>query len=72
MDHTLKISVSKKPATGGIVSCRHISVRERIARFLLGEKRRLTIIVPGDSVRELAVSEIMEGGSVHGKSEVTA
>ena len=72
MDHTLKISVSKKPVTGGIVSCRHISVRERIARFLLGEKRRLTIIVPGDSVRELAVSEIMEGGSVHGKSEVTA
>lgn len=72
MEHTLKISVSKEPVSGGIVSCRHISVRERIARFLLGEKRRLTIIVPGDSVRELAVSEIMEGGSVHGKSEVTA
>ena len=71
MHHTLKIRVSKKPVTGGIVSCRHISVRERIARFLLGEKRRLTIIVPGDSVRELAVSEIMEGGNVHGKSEVT-
>ena len=72
MEHTLKISVSRGPVSGGIVSCRHISVRERIARFLLGEKRRLTIIVPGDSVRELAVSEIMEGGSVHGKSEVTA
>lgn len=72
MEHTLRISVSKEPVSGGIVSCRHISVRERIARFLLGEKRRLTIIVPGDSVRELAVSEIMEGGSVHGKSEVTA
>ena len=72
MEHTLRISVSKEPASCGIVSCRHISVRERIARFLLGEKRRLTIIVPGDSVRELAVSEIMEGGSVHGKSEVTA
>ena len=62
MEHTLRISVSKEPVSGGIVSCRHISVRERIARFLLGEKRRLTIIVPGDSVRELAVSEIMEGG----------
>jgi len=72
MEHTLKISVSREPVSGGIVSCRHISVRERIARFLLGEKRRLTIIVPGDSVRELAVSEIMEGGSVHGKNEVTA
>ena len=72
MDHTLKISVSKKSATGGIVSCRHISVRERFLRFLLGEKRRVAIIVPGDSVRELAISEVMEGGNVHGKSEVTA
>ena len=71
MEHTLKISVSKEPVSGGIVSCRHISVRERIARFLLVEKLMLTIIVPGDSVRELAVSEIMEGGNVHGKSEVT-
>ncbi len=57
MEHTLRISVSKEPASGGIVSCRHISVRERFLRFLLGEKRRVTIIVPGDSVRELAVSE---------------
>ena len=72
MEHTLRISVSKEPASGGIVSCRHISVRERFLRFLLGEKRRVAIIVPGDSVRELAVSEIMEGGNVHGKSEVTA
>ena len=65
MDHTLKISVSKKPATGGIVSCRHISVRERFLRFLLGDKQRLTVIVPGDSVRELAISEVKEGGVVH-------
>ncbi len=72
MNHALKISVTKEPASGGIVSCRHISVRERLVRFLLGEKQRLTIIVPGDSVRELAISEVMEGGNVHGKSEVTA
>ena len=72
MEHTLRISVSKEPADGGIVSCRNVSVRERLVRFLLGEKRSLTIIVPGGSVRELAVSEVMEGGNVHGKSEVTA
>lgn len=40
------ISVSKEPADGGIVSCRNVSVRERLVRFLLGEKRSLTIIVP--------------------------
>lgn len=72
MKHTLKISVSKKPVNGGIVACRNVSVRERFLRFLLGDKQRLTIIVPGDSVRELAISEVMEGGNVHGKSEVTA
>ena len=66
MEHILRISVSKEPADGGIVSCRNVSVRERLVRFLLGEKRRLTIIVPGGSVRELAVSEVMEGGNVHG------
>jgi len=56
MEHTLRISVSKEPASDGIVSCRNISVRERLVRFLLGEKRRLTIIVPGDSVRDGYVS----------------
>ena len=60
MKHNLRISVSKKPVSDGIVSCRHISVRERLLRFLLGDKQRLTIIVPGDSVRELAISEVME------------
>ena len=60
MNHTLKISVAKEPTSGGIVSCRRISVRERFLRFLLGEKRRVAIIVPGDSVRELAISEVME------------
>lgn len=72
MKHALRISVSKKPVNGGIVACRSVSVRERLLRFLLGDKQRLTIIVPGDSVRELAISEVMEGGNVHGKSEVTA
>ncbi len=60
MDHTLKISVSKKPVSSGIVSCRSISVRERFLRFLLGDKQHFTVIVPGDSVRELAISEVKE------------
>ena len=68
----MRISVSKEPAAEGIVSCRNVSVRERFLRFLFGEKQRLTIIVPGGTVRELAVSEIMEGGNSDGESEVTA
>lgn len=65
MKHTLQISVSKKPVSGGIVACRNVSVRERFLRFLLGDKQRLTIIVPGDSVQELAINEVGEGGLAH-------
>lgn len=60
MRHTLRISVSKEAQDGGIVGCRKVTVRERLLRFLLGDKRRLTVIVPGDSVKELSIVE--EGG----------
>lgn len=49
MQHTLRISVSRKPQSGGVVAIRNVSVRERLLRFLLGEKRKLTILVPGDT-----------------------
>ena len=62
MEHNLKISVSKKPKSDGILSCRSISVRERILRFLLGRKQKLTILVPGDSVEEVAICTVKEGG----------
>lgn len=58
MKHNLRISVSKKPKYGGIVSCRTISVRERILRFLFGIPMRLTIVVPGDSVQSLSINEV--------------
>lgn len=66
MRHTLQISVSPKPTTDGIVNFRNVSIRERFLRFLFGEKQRLTIIVPGNSVQELAINEVAEGGAVHG------
>lgn len=72
MKHTLQISVSKKPVNGGAVSVRRVSVRERLMRFLFGDSVGLTVIVPGDSVEELSIREIAEGGNAHGKSEVTA
>ena len=59
MKHTLKISVAQDPG-GGIVSCHHITVREKLLRMLFGEKRRLTVIIPGNSVKALSIEE--EGG----------
>lgn len=65
MRHTLQISVSKKPVNGGTVSVRRVSIRERLMRFLFGDTIRLTVIVPGNSVEELSIKEIAEGGLVH-------
>lgn len=71
MKHNLKISVSKHPQTGGIVTCRNVTIRERFLRFLLGDKQKLTILVPGDTVQELAICEIKEGGTNHEQNQVT-
>lgn len=60
MKHSLKISVAKDPPFAGIVGYRKVTVRERFLRFLLGDRRTLTVIVPGDSVKSLSVVE--EGG----------
>lgn len=65
MKHNLKISVSKKPQADGIVACRTIGVRERFLRFLFGSKQKITILVLGDTVDEIAICESKEGGSVH-------
>lgn len=64
MKHSLQISVSKKPNNSGIVSCRSISVRERLLRFLLGNPTKLTIVVPGDSVQSLSINEVAGGENV--------
>lgn len=63
MKHKLKISVSKEQETGGIVTCHNVTVRERLLRFLLGDKRRVTVLIPGDSVGEIAICEAQEGGN---------
>ena len=65
MKQTLQISVSKKPVNGGAVSVLRVSIRERLMRFLFGDTVRLTVIVPGNSVEELSIREIAEGGLVH-------
>ena len=59
MKHTLKISVAQDPGDG-IVSCHHFTVREKLLRMLFGEKWRLTVIIPGKSVKALSIAE--EGG----------
>jgi hypothetical protein len=70
MKHTLRISVSKEPKDGGIVGCRHVTVREKLLRMLFGDKRRLTVIIPGDSVKALSIIE--EGGESYDSTQAAA
>ncbi|MGN8782363.1 hypothetical protein ACTNE5_09585 [Acidaminococcus fermentans] len=63
MKQRVSISVSAAKGSRHIAAVRSVSVRERILRFLLGGKEKVTIIVPGDSVEELAIREINEGGN---------
>lgn len=58
MRHTLKIQVSKDRANGGVVACRCVTLREKLLRFLLGSPVKLTVLVPGDTVDEVAITEI--------------
>lgn len=62
MAHKLSISVFKDPGYGGAIHCRKVGIRERMMRFLFGEVRRMTIIIPGDTVEALRISEVPRGG----------
>lgn len=62
MKHALKISVSKEPKDG-IVAVRNVRVRERLLRALLGCQKKVMVLVPGDSVEEIAISTVKEGGT---------
>ena len=61
MKHNLKISVSKVPQTGGVITCRNVTIRERFLRLLFGRKQKVTILIPGDSIDEVSICE-SEGG----------
>jgi hypothetical protein len=57
--HALKIGIGREtPPGGGIVRCRRLLVREKLLRFLFGVPMRLTILVPGDSVQSLSITEV--------------
>ena len=63
MHHTMQISVTRKPRPGGIAMVRSVSVREKLLRRLFGGKARLTVIVPGDTVDEVAIKEVADGNA---------
>lgn len=63
MKHNLNISVSKKPPAGGIIQCRNVSLREKLLTRLLGRREEVMILVPGNSVESVCITEVPEGGA---------
>ena len=69
MKHKLNISVSKENQDNGIVATKNRSIREKLLTKLLGEKKKVMVIVPGESVVSITITEISEGGKSNGKSQ---
>lgn len=68
MKHNLKISVSKEPQAGGIVRCRNVTMREKLLTRLLGKQEKVMILIPGNTVESLSITEVSEGGMRVGQS----
>ena len=58
VQHRLKLHIAKD-ITGdpGVVATKTAPIRERLLRFLLGKRRQVTLVVPGDSVRQIDITE---------------
>ena len=63
MKHNLTISVSKGPRRGGVLQCKNISIREKLLTKLFGRKQKIMILIPGNSVSTVSITEVPEGGA---------
>ena len=59
MRHNLKVRVSERDSSS-LVRCKKISIREKVLTYLLGESRKITVIIPGDTVSGLSIAEVDE------------
>ncbi len=69
MKHKLRISVSKNPQTAGIITCKNITIRERLLSLLFGDKRKVTVLIPGENVGEIEICETRKGEDGNGQGK---
>lgn len=56
--HSLKLHIARRiPDDPGIVTTKNVRLRERLIRLLLGTPRKVIILVPGDSVKQIDITE---------------
>jgi hypothetical protein len=58
MRNALRIKVSQKMDSGGIVSCREKSIRKWLLNKLFGQSEKITILVPGCDVAEVQLIDL--------------
>lgn len=62
MTHKVSIRVSQTRQPNGIVSCKHISLREKLLNKLFGRQKDMLILIPGKSVESMSISESHDQG----------
>lgn len=56
--HSLKLHIARRiPDDPGIVATKNATLRERLIRLVLGTPRKVMILVPGDSVKQIDITE---------------
>lgn len=60
MANKILISIAKHLYPDGVVSMRHITVREQLRRLLLGKPHHLMVIAPGKDGQQLQINEVKE------------
>lgn len=58
MSNALRIKVSRKMDSGGIVSCREKSVRRWLLNKIFGKSGKIAILVPGCDVAEVQIVDL--------------
>ncbi|WP_165215755.1 hypothetical protein [Schaalia sp. ZJ1691] len=57
-NHRLKLNIDRNiPDDPGIVATQTITLRERLMRLLLGRRHQITLVVPGDTVSQIDITE---------------
>lgn len=55
MRHKVNLTLGNQAKREQLINLRTISLRERIARFLLGDKQKYTLVVPSDSIEQVTI-----------------
>lgn len=56
--HSHELHIARRiPDDPGIVATKTVRLRERFMRLLLGTPRKVMILVPGDSVKQIDITE---------------